>query len=326
MSKLYDVRIPKITKIFGPPTVTRDRLKQYLLDEFAEHQLTTKYGVIKSIRMPFSQDTNGTHYFGFLTMTSPEVHDRLLIDLAKITLRFGDLELSFEKAESMRIPYTAEHVGRKCRRKWNSSGEEVEMNDSVEDVSVRRTTPKRTGSEPEEIESEKIRMEDVKALSACSKKIKIEPLYTATIDTSAHDINEEIQRQWVKIREEKAFNVSVADQNHLDRMRLDKWEEELQEREKRYWLKHREDEEYEARLQYVDRRVLDLMVQEEALEQKSHQLEQQQRRMSQREKQIERRCLEIQKEAIEQQLVRIQDEIGEQSEPEQNPRPPIYVS
>ena len=51
-------------------------------------------------------------------------------------------------------------------------------------------------------------------------------------------------------------------------------------------------------------------------------MEQQQRRMSQREKQIVRRCLEIQKEAIEQELVRIQDETGEQSESEQNPRTP----
>ena len=79
-------------------------------------------------------------------------------------------------------------------------------------------------------------------LSACIKKFKTEPLNnTATIGTSAHEVNEEIQRQWVKIREGIEFNVSVADQNNLDRMRLDNWEEELQER-KKVLDKHRKDE------------------------------------------------------------------------------------
>ena len=46
-----DIRITQITKKYGSPKSTRNRLNDYIRNEFVRQQLISKYGVIQSIRI-----------------------------------------------------------------------------------------------------------------------------------------------------------------------------------------------------------------------------------------------------------------------------------
>ena len=112
--------------------------------------LTTKYGLIHSIRMPFAQDTRGASYFGFITMANAGIHEKLLKDLAEMRLIFGDMELMFEKAASRRSPYPPGKIG-KTKRKWDSTEEEEVVVTSIRtDASVNLDEDHKVKDEPVE--------------------------------------------------------------------------------------------------------------------------------------------------------------------------------
>ena len=149
-SQENDIRITKISKKYGSPEITRDILKMYLTGEFVQQQLTTKYGLIHSIRMPFAQDTRGASYFGFITMANAGIHEKLLKDLAEMRLIFGDMELMFEKAASRRSPYPPGKIG-KTKRKWDSTEEEEVVVTSIRtDASVNLDEDHKVKDEPVE--------------------------------------------------------------------------------------------------------------------------------------------------------------------------------
>ena len=101
----YDILISRISKIYGSAAVTREKLKQHLINEFITKNPIFQFGRINSIRMPYGQETkNQTHYFGFLTLLKYEQHEDLLKTLQQEQWKFGDCILKFEKAATMRIP------------------------------------------------------------------------------------------------------------------------------------------------------------------------------------------------------------------------------
>ena len=69
--------------------------------------------------MPFSQTSRSVWYFGFLTLVDPDTHNELVQDLTKNPIKFGDMELKFEIADSRRSPTKPV-----CKRKEDNSKEE----------------------------------------------------------------------------------------------------------------------------------------------------------------------------------------------------------
>ena len=102
-NEFKDITISNISGEFGDAQKTREMLKRQLFRQFAERELSTKYGKIENIRIAY--DTFSTHadkYYGFLTMQNPANHPQLLNDIQHMTFMFGTMELVFTMALSHR--------------------------------------------------------------------------------------------------------------------------------------------------------------------------------------------------------------------------------
>ena len=101
----YDILITSISKMYGSAADTREKLKQFILSEFVKNNFIFKYGRLHSVRMPYAQEVKQQHYFGFLTMINPDVHDKLLAELQEKQWVFGESKLKFDKSATLRVPY-----------------------------------------------------------------------------------------------------------------------------------------------------------------------------------------------------------------------------
>ena len=198
----------------------REILNDYIRNEFARQQLTTKYGVIHSIRMPFKQEIHGpTTYFGFMTMADTKIHEAMLKDMETMGFNFGEQKLKFEKADSLRAPHK--------RRRTSEDEEEVRI------ITVKKESGIGT--------------------------IKEEPTHSQEDrELKIRQREEEIRQQEESILAEREINEGIVDKIREERAHLDKWEKDLQERERAYWAKRLEDYDHVARLRFLDLQVIDL--------------------------------------------------------------------
>ena len=230
-----DIRITRITKEFGDPEITRDKLKSQINDELVQRQLTRKYGLMQSIRMPFSQTSRGVWYFGFLTLVDPDTHNELVQDLTKNPIKFGDMELKFEMADSRRSPTKPA-----CKRKEDNSKEEDVVMLSRKMGSIIPAT--------------------------CFKRIKVELQEPAHIlvDSAANDGEGNVERHDLEKRIEEIKR--QEEEVRIAQRQLDQWDQELQGREQAYWENRRADDVYEARLRFLDAQAVVLEEEEERIQ------------------------------------------------------------
>jgi hypothetical protein len=90
----------------------QEKWKRYLFRVFAERELSTKYGKIENIRIPYDAfGKQSDKYYGFLTMQNIATHPQLLNDIQHMKFMFGEMELVFTMALSHRprlnIPTTS---------------------------------------------------------------------------------------------------------------------------------------------------------------------------------------------------------------------------
>lgn len=107
-----DITVSNISGEFGDAQKTREMLKRYLFRVFAERELSTKYGRIENIRIPYDAfGKQSDKYYGFLTMQNIATHPQLLNDIQHMKFMFGEMELVFTMALSHRprlnIPTTS---------------------------------------------------------------------------------------------------------------------------------------------------------------------------------------------------------------------------
>ena len=88
-----------------------------------------------------------------------------------------------------------------------------------------------------------------------------------------------------------------------EKKQLERWEEDLREREQKYWQQRNADDEHIARLRLLDRRAMELMQQEDSVTTKLAQLE----------NKTKKKYLECQMKVVQQQLEQLELEQSEQT-------------